>query len=225
MGQFATLTSRILSRNPLRTLFLLFTIVGTMLAFMGTEAATRDLSASAADVWNDQAYDLSVTGLGAFSVSKQVGEMAGVRSAEELYIMPAIVNGNAGEVLVDGDGRMVEPKYVSGREPKSEFEIAVGRFIADRDQLEVGSDITLSKADGGVEAIVYKVCGIMSSPPSRCVMTKGGLTRLHPSPEKFQTVLVARDASMYVTKTRQRVEQMVKGTGIRVLDLFSSVVH
>lgn len=93
---------------------------------MRTEAATRELSTSAMNAWNAQQCDMSIRGSGAFSRSKQVGEMAGVRGTEDVYLMPAIVNGNAAEVLVTEDGRMVSPRYTSGRKPQTDHEIAVG---------------------------------------------------------------------------------------------------
>ncbi len=216
--RFTGLMSGIHLGNPLRTLFLLLTIVGTLFAFMGTEAATRDLSMSAANVWSTSLYDLSITGPSAFSISKQVTEMVGVRSAEDVYVMPAIVNGGAGEVLVAGDGRIVDPRYASGRKPQTEYEIAVGRFIAERDLLEIDSEITLSRTDGYAEAVVYKVCGIVSDPAYLSVITKEGLARLEPSPEQYQTVLVARDASIDAANTREQIEQIVEGTGMKVRD-------
>ena len=224
ISQFASLASGSLSRNPLRTLFLLLTIVGTMFAFVGTEAATRELSMSTMNMWNAQSYDLAVTGAGAFSISKPVGGMAGVRGTEDVYLMPAIVNGNAGQVLVTEEGRMINPKYASGGKPQADYEIAVGGFIAERDALDIGSDIRLSRTNGDEEAVVYTVSGIVSSPPSLCIMTKEGLTRLEPSPEQYQTVLVARDASIDVTKTRERIRQVIEGTGMKVHDYGESQV-
>ena len=216
MFGFASSMSSSLSRSPLRTLFLLLTIVGTLFAFMGTEAATRALSMSAADIWNTSSYDLSIAGPSAFSISKRVGEMVGVRSTEDVYVMPAIVNWNAGEVLVAGDGRIMAPKYASGREPQTEYEIVVPSFIAERDLLEIGSEVTLSKTDGDARAVVYEVCGTILD--QACVLTKEGLTRLEPSPEQYQTVLVARDASIDAANTRERIEQLVEGTGMKVRD-------
>jgi hypothetical protein len=106
--------------------------------------------------------------------------MVGVRGAEDVYIMPAIVNGNPGEVLVTGDGRMINPKYASGRNPQTEHEIAVGSFIAERDLLEVSSEIALSRTDKEDEAVVYEICGVISNPASLSALTKEGLTRLEP---------------------------------------------
>lgn len=168
---------------------MLLTIVGTLFAFMGTEAATRALSMSAADIWNTSSYDLSIAGPSAFSISKRVGEVVGVRSTEDVYRMPAIVNWNAGEVLVAGDGRIMAPKYASGREPQTEQEIVVPSFIAERDLLEIGSEVTLSKTDGDARAVVYEVCGTILD--QACVVTKEGLTRLEPSPEQYQIGSVA----------------------------------
>jgi hypothetical protein len=204
--------------NPLRTLFLLLTIMGTVFAFMGTEAATRDLASSTTDVWNAYSYDLSITGPSAFSVTKQVTEMAGVRGAEDIYVMPAIVNGSAGEVFVAGDEHMFDPKYASGHKPQTEYEIAVGRFIAERDLLEIGAEVTLSRADDYAKTVVYKVTGMISDQAYLTVITKEGLARLEPSPEQYQTVLVARDASIDVSTTGKRIEQLVKGTEMKVHD-------
>lgn len=216
MFRLASSMSSSLSRSPLRTLFLLLTIVGTMFAFMGTEAATRALSMSAADAWNTSLYDLSIAGPSAFSISKQVAEMVGVRSTEDVYRMPAIVNWNAGEVLVAGDGRIIAPKYASGRKPQTEFEIVVPSFIAERDLLEIGSEITLSNTVGEAGVVVFQVCGTIFD--QACVVTKEGLTRLEPSPEQYQTILVARDASIDAADTRDRIEHLVEGTGMQVRD-------
>lgn len=216
--QFVSLTSGSLSRNPLRTLFLLLTIVGTVVAFMLTEAASRELSASAISTWNTQPYDLSIVGSDAFSVSHKIREIAGIQGVENVYRTFANVNGFGGDILVVEDGHMVNLKYESGRGPQAEDEIAVGSFVAKRDRLEIGSEARLSRTDDDAKTVGYRVCGIAANYIEKSVVTREGLTRLEPSPEQYQTVLVARDASIDVARTKEKIESVIREKDLKVHD-------
>ncbi len=218
LNQFIGLTSGSLSRKPLRTLFLLLTIVGTLLAFMSTESATRELSTSAISVWNTQNYDLSIVGDGAFSLSQEIRDMVGVRDSENAYMITAKVNGFSGDVFVVEDGHMLKLKWAQGREPQTEGEITVGSFIAKRDRLEIGSETKISGPDADSVAVVYIVSGAMANPASSCIMTKEGLSRVEPVVEQYQTVLVARDAAIDVKKTKNKIEELAAGKGINIQD-------
>lgn len=217
INQFISLTSGSLSRNRLRTAFLLFTIVGTLLAFMATEAATRELSSSAINVWNTQNYDLSIVGAGAFSMSPEIKDMVGVRDSENAYMIAAKVNRFSGDVFVVEDGHMLKLKWASGREPQTEGEIAVGSFVSKRDRLGIGSEIKVSGSDAKSNAI-YIVSGIMENPASSCIITKEGLVRIEPSPEQYQTVLVARDAAIDPKKTKLAIEALASKKALKMND-------
>ncbi len=212
MGELVRLNSGSFLRNPGRTLLLLLVVIGTLVAFMITEAAMRDLAASSIDAWNADPYDMSIRGPGAFSLGPIVGQMVGIRGTQNVYEAPVNLNSFSGKALVLGDGSLIRLKIESGRLPEAPDEIVVDSSVAKRDRLDVGSEAKISRTDDHTYVVNFTVCGIASGiHTDNCVTTKEGLGRLQPSLEQYETVYVARDAAVDLAKTKKLIAELVEG--------------
>jgi len=122
-------------------------VIGTLVAFMITETAMRDLAASSIDAWNSDPYDMSIRGPNAFSLAPRIGQMVGIRGVQNAYEAPVNINGFSGKALVLGDGSFLKVKIESGRLPEAPDEIVVDSSVAKRDRLDVGSEVKVSRTD------------------------------------------------------------------------------
>ena len=86
-----------LARKPLRTLFLLLTVIGSLAAFITTEAVMRDIAIRSIGTWRFDPYDITVTGSNVYDLEDRISKLAGVSKVERT-IMFDVVSGAKEEI-------------------------------------------------------------------------------------------------------------------------------
>lgn len=209
-----------LLRNPLRTLFLILTIVGSMSAFSTTEATLRDLANRAGDVWRLIPYDFEVTGETVFDLEKQIAAIPGVGLTERALHCAVSVNAITGKATVQmGNGRLRPARFSEGYAPELPDEIAITSMVAESGKIALGDVVDVAwlatmsdTAPGDVilaEAKEFRVCGIVNWVfGDTCLLSEAGLQRIHSNPAKAAMLLVKMDGA---------VEPAAIGSSIRQL--------
>lgn len=197
-----------LLRNPLRTLFLLLTIIGSMSAFSTTEATLRDLANRANDIYRRIPYDLRVTGEATFEAEQDIAAMAGVSATERFLSSNISVNSMREEVIVQlGNGLMLPNRFTEGHAPEQPNEIAITPALATLGKIAPGDTVDTAWFASSIElkpgevlsgsAASFVVCGIVTQEAgSACLLTEAGLQRIHANPAKAALLLVKVDGTV-----------------------------
>lgn len=220
-----------LLRNPLRTLFLLLTIVGSMSAFSTTEATLRDLANQASDVYRRVPYDLEITRGNVFDWEQKVAGLAGVSMTERILRCNISVNAMSDIASVQlGKGQLWPIKYTKGRAPEGPHEIAITQGMATLGNVEPGDTVEVAWLASGdeiaqgavIEGMVesFLVSGItdmeFSSPP--CVLTEAGLQRIHSSPGLTAMLLVKTDGTSRLGEIVTKIRELSSRMWVTVID-------
>jgi len=219
-----------LLKNPLRTLFLVLTIIGSMSAFSTTEATLRDLANRASDVYRLCPYDLEVKGEAAIERELDVAAMAGVSATERFLRSNISVNSMRDEVIVQlGNGLMLPNKFMEGRAPEQANEIAITPALATLGQIAPGDTVDVAWFASSTElapgevlsgtAASFVVCGIVTQEVgSDCLLTEAGLQRIHANPAKAALLLVKIDGTVKLGTIASTIRSMSKALQVVEMD-------
>lgn len=183
-----------LTRKPLRTLFLLLTVVGSLAAFTCTEAVMRDIAVRSIGTWRSDPYDITVTGLNAYEQEKPITGISGVSQVERAIVFEAMIGAGMAPIAVPSTGSTLLPfEYVEGLAPGTEQEIAVTSSIANMQALKLGDKVELALRSNLDKPVTYTVSGILVHKQGLArvnVVTTQGAERLHKELSNHSTLLV-----------------------------------
>ncbi len=219
-----------LLRNPLRTFFLVLTVVGSMSAFSTTEATLRDLSNRANDIYRRIPYDLEVAGEAAFDYEPNIVALAGVSATERTNYCSISVNAMKNYARVQlGEGQLQPVKYTEGRAPEQPDEIAITPIMAELGRVALGGTVEVAWFASSTDlepgevlsgpVVPFIVCGIATQQAgSSCLLTEAGLQRIHANPSRTAMLLVKTDGSVNPGAIATTIREMGKSLRITVID-------
>lgn len=211
-----------LSANALRTLLLLISIVGSLMAFSATEAATREMANQSAAVWQQIPYDISVFDAPVLDLQEQIASLSGVRWTEQTYISNVDIGVSSEAIAVPTEnGRLLPLSLVQGRMPAQPDEVAISEGTATYEQLKIGDEVSIYLSGAEISG-KYRICGLTNSPTrSMGAMTKDGLSRLLPDLASAAQLLVDADGTVPLASLKSAILALPKdpqnaGLGVRI---------
>lgn len=208
-----------LLRKPLRTLFLILTVIGAIASFASTELVMEDLMDRTVSYWRTYDYDLFVQGPEVHGVQSEVAAFSGVTWVEKNLILPVIVGLNEVEIaLVDDDSRLLPINLAEGRLPADEFEVVLAQEVATLNELAVGNEFSLAAIDDMDNVVTFTVSGIEKGATS--LVTEKGAERIHPRFRDYSALIIKIDGSVPASKIEAQLRQMPEVFRVRNNDQF-----
>ncbi len=206
-----------ITRNLLRTSFLLLTVIGLVTSLAITGAMMYDLANQTIETWRAIPFDIRVTGSMVGGLKERVSSLNGVRQVEQVVLLPLVLGARQIEAAVQYQAdSLLDFTFSDGRAPASEDEIAIDSSLA-RDT-ELGNTIKLAAPSQLEHAVSYKVCGISNNALTYCLLTEAGAERALPEFARYSTLLVLLDPSASSRSIEQSIRAMSTGMAIRNYD-------
>jgi len=205
-----------LVRKPLRTAFLLLAVIGSMAAFLCTEAVMRNIAERSIDTWRLTPYDLSIKGSDAYEVEERIASLKGVSAVERGTMFNVMVGAMYFPVVLpQKEHPILVLEYVEGQAPGNDSEIAIPAQIARANGLSCGDDALIADHGWLDRPLTYVVSGILHDGQSygrTGIMTAEGAQRIlgDLAPHKTLLIRLHPSAPQYV------VRNTVDSAGVRV---------
>ncbi len=206
-----------LFRKPLRTVFLLLTVVGALASFASTEAVMRDLYEKTLVTWRTFQYDISARGPKAHSVSAEIAALKGVRKVEKTILFPAVIGVSQVEIAVaDEKSELLPIALASGRLPSNENEIVISENVAMLTALGIGDEIGLTVLTDLDQVVTFTITGMEKGITNFVSAT--GADRIQPYLPDFYTLLIALDGTVPTATIERIIRQMPEATWVKSND-------
>lgn len=208
-----------LLRKPLRTIFLVLTVVGAIASFASTELVMKDLMDRTVSYWRTYDYDLLVQGPEVHQLQSEVAGFRGVTRVEKNLMLPVIVGLNEVDIaLVDDDSRLLPISLADGRSPTDEYEIVLAQEMATQNELVVGDELSLAAIDNMDNVVTFIVSGIEKGATS--LVTEKGAERIHPRFRDYSALIIKIDGSVSASTIETQLRQLPEVLRVRNNDQF-----
>lgn len=198
-----------LTRKPLRTLFLLLTVVGALASFAFTEAAMRDLSNKTIETWRTAPYDMTVTGSKAYDLQERIAALTGVRKVERTVMFTVMIGVTEVPVAVPSLGSELLPmEFSAGLAPSNEQEIAITDEVASLQALQPGDQVQLALHSDLQKAVTYTISGIVQGGARVNVLTTAGAERVRGPLAGYNALLLLLDSSVPAEKVQTAIQRL-----------------
>lgn len=206
-----------LTRNPLRTCFLLLTVVGMLTSLVATGSVMYDLANRSIDSWRVLPFDIRVTGSGVGTLVKPISALRGVRQIDQVALVPLVLGARQMEAAVaDTEGGLLQFTMVDGRTPLTDEEIVID--IGRSDGMKVGNRIEVAVASRLAQPISYMVCGISENVMGFGLLTEAGARRAEPQIERYSNLLLRLDPSASSAAIEQSIRSLSRAVSIQNYD-------
>jgi len=200
--------------------FLLLTVVGSLAAFVCTEAVMRDIAVRSINTWRYDPYDFTITGAKAYEFRERIASINGVSLVETSFMFDVIIGAMQTQIAVQGSNNTLFPlEYAEGRPAQSPEEIVISYDTAMTNALTIGQRVELIERSNLDKPIAYTVCGIISTKQGLArvnFLTQSGAERIHTDLTEHSTLLILLHPSASQPSVYSAIQTISSGLTIKL---------